>query len=173
MFWRRVQRMSSMKRAFTPAPIVIKDKLNKQLVRGFTLVEIMIVVGIVIVLVMLAVPNILRSRVVAYEGSAIANLKTINNACQLYHINEENYPAGLSDLSEPNSDPAYLDSTLASGKKQSYEFMYQLISDDSFTVNANPLSGGLLKGRYFYMDESGVIRSNNDGAAGPQDEIVK
>lgn len=162
-----------MRKGFTPAPIVIKDKLNKQLVRGFTLAEIMIVVAIVIVLVTLAAPNILRSRVVANEGVAIANLKTANNACQLYHINQENYPASLSDLAEPNSDPAYLDSALASGKKQGYEFIYQLVSDDSFTINANPLSTGLLKGRYFYTDESGIIRADSNEPAGPEDEIVK
>lgn len=138
--------------------------------RAFTLVEIMIVVGIVIILITLAVPNILRSRVIANEGATLANLKAINNACQLYHINQEKYPDSLDVLA--NANPPYLDSTLASGKKQSYEFIYTLVSDDHFTVNANPTYTGLLKGRYFYMDETGIIRANSTGPAGPNDEII-
>lgn len=139
--------------------------------KGFTLVEIMIVVSLVIILVLLAAPGILRSRVIANEGTAIGNLKAINNACQLYHMNNNKYPDSLSELSV--TSPPYLDSVLASGEKQSYGFVYALSSDDSFTVNANPLSSGLLKGRYFYLDESGIIRANSGSAAGPDNEIVK
>jgi prepilin-type N-terminal cleavage/methylation domain-containing protein len=139
--------------------------------RGFTLVEIMIVVAVVVVLVGLSIPNILRSRVVGYEGVALANLKTISIACQLYHMNQGTYPNDLSDLSE--SDPPYIDSSLGSGNKQRYEFKYVRVNVDSFTINANPASGGLLKGKYFYVDESGIIRSKADGPAGPTDEIVQ
>lgn len=139
--------------------------------KGFTLVEIMIVVSLVVILVMLAAPGILRSRLIANEGTAIANLKAINNACQLYHMNNDQYPNSLISLSE--ATPPYLDSVLASGEKQSYGFAYAIVSNDSFTVNANPLSTGLLKGRYFYLDESGVIRAKSGSAAGADDEIVK
>lgn len=132
------------------------------------MVEIMIVVAIVIVLVTLAIPNILSSRRVANEGAAIANLRTINNACQLYSINKETFPETLEAIS-----PDYLDSDMASGRKQGYEFVYVLIDPDHFTVNANPVSTGLLKGKYYFMDESGVIRWNASGPAGAGDEIVK
>ena len=63
---------------------------NKKL--GFTLVEIMIVVSIVIVAISIAVPNFLRSRIFAYDTSAIANCRTITNACQLYLVNNEEIP---------------------------------------------------------------------------------
>ncbi len=139
--------------------------------RGFTLVEIMIVVAIVAILITLAVPGLLRSKVIANETAALGNLRTINNACQLYHNNEEKYPASLDVLAQ--TQPPYLDSILASGQKQSYQFIYTLVSNDQFTVNANPTSLGLLRGRYFYLDESGVIRFKNDGPAGPNDEIYR
>jgi len=139
--------------------------------RGFTLVEIMIVVSLVVILVMLAAPGILRSRVIANEGAALGNLKAINNACQLYHMNNDAYPDSLFSLSD--ATPPYLDSVLASGEKQSYSFAYAFISNDSFTVNANPLSTGLLKGRYFYLDETGIIRANYGSPAGAGDETVK
>jgi len=139
---------------------------------GFTLAEIMIILAIVIVLLTIAMPNFLRSRVIANETAALANCRAINNACQLYHVNQETYPTGLSDLSEPTSNPPYIDSALASGRKQGYEFMYKLVDSGHFTLNANPLTSGFLKGKYFYMDETGIIRAKSDGLAGPNDEVV-
>ncbi len=140
--------------------------------KGFTLVEIMIVIAIVAALITLAVPNLLRSRVIANEGAAMGNLKAINNGCQLYHVNEETYPTTLSDLSEPSAEPPYIEAALASGRKQGYTFDYNLSDSDHFTINANPVSTGMLRGRFFYMDETGVIRAKVGGPAGPDDEIV-
>ena len=139
--------------------------------RAFTLIEIMIVVVIVIALVTMAVPGILRSRVVANEAAALANLRTLNDACQVYHMNAQRYPDLLLDLSTAN--PSYIDNVLGSGQKQGYQFVYALVDPDHFTVNANPIHTGLLRGRYFYMDESGTIRSNNSAPAGPEDEIIR
>jgi len=141
--------------------------------RGFTLVEIMLVVGLVVILLTLAMPSILRSRVVANESAAIANLKTVENACQLYHIAKQTYPTDLMDLAFPVSDPPYIDPVLAQGRKQGYLFVYSLADPDHFTLNANPTTTGLLKGRYFYVDESGAIKANPDSPAGPGDETVK
>jgi len=151
----------------------IAVRKNNSESRGFTLVEIMIVVAIVVVLASLSAPNLLRARVNANEGAALANLRTINNACQLYHINNDTFPSGLSDLIEPASNPPYIDPALATGQKQGYEFAYNLESPDHFTINANPLFSGLLKSRYFYTDESGIVRARTGEAAGPDDEIVK
>lgn len=138
--------------------------------KGFTLIEIMIVVAIVIILITMAVPNILRSRVAANEGAAMANLKTINRSCQAYHIDNQSYPSALNQLSE--AIPPYLDGVLGSGHKQGYDFVYTQSDSDHFTVNANPAHTGLLKGRYFYLDETGAIRARSDGPAGADDEII-
>lgn len=138
--------------------------------RGFTLIEIMIVVAIVIVLTTIAVPGILRSRVVANEGAAIANLKTLNNACQTYHMDQQIYPDSLHTLATAN--PPYIDNVLGEGTKQGYQFIYESADSDHFTVHANPIHTGLLKGRYFFLDESGTIRTKNDAPASGSDEIV-
>ncbi len=146
--------------------------MKKDISAAFTLVEILVVLAIVMVLLAIAMPNFLRSRVIANETVTLTNCRSINNSCQLYHINQETYPSSLADLVEPISNPPYIDSTLATGRKQSYEYIYQLVDSGHFTLNANPTSSGLLKGRYFYMDESGIIRGKTDGPAGPTDEIV-
>ncbi|MCX5711944.1 MAG: prepilin-type N-terminal cleavage/methylation domain-containing protein [Candidatus Omnitrophica bacterium] len=141
--------------------------------RGFTLVEIMLVVGIVIILVTLAMPSILRSRITANEGAAMANLKTIENSCQLFHIAKQTYPSSLEDLTSPASDPPYIDSVLAQGKKQGYQFVYNLADPDHFTLNANPTTTGFLRGRFFYVDELGSIRAKLGSQAGTEDEAVR
>ncbi len=139
---------------------------------GFTLVEIMVAVAIIMVLLTIAVPGFLRLRVIANENTALANCRAISSACQLYHVNKETYPGSLSSMIEPESNPPYIDTILATGRKQGYEFIYNLTDADHFILNANPLSAGLLKGRYFYMDETGIIRAKADGPAGPNDKIV-
>jgi len=159
-----------MKRAFTPLEILINQKGKMKFLTGFTLVEIMIVIMIVGVLVALAVPNILRSRVVANEGAAIANLRTLSTACQAYHIDQQAYPDGLSTLA--NANPPYIDNVLGVGRKQGYEFIYESVDSDHFAIHANPIHVGLLKGRYFYLDENGAIRARTDAAAGPDDDII-
>jgi len=138
--------------------------------RAFTLMEVMIVVAIVIVLISLAVPNILRSRVITNECAAIASLRTLDKACQTYHMDEQAYPDSLLTLSA--ATPPYIDNTLGAGRKQGYEFIYESDDPDRFNIHANLLHGGLLRGKYFYLDESGIIRSNNNEEAGPDDQIV-
>lgn len=138
--------------------------------KGFTLIETMVVVAVVIILITLAVPSILRSRVVANEGAAVANLKTLCSASQAYHIDNQAYPADLAALASAN--PPYIDNVLGTGRKQGYQFIYATVDSDHFTVNANSVNTGLLKGRYFYMDESGTIRVKGDAPAGPSDDIL-
>jgi len=136
--------------------------------RAFTLIEIMIVVGIVAVLITLVIPNILRSRSVANEAAAIANLKTISNACQLFHISQDKFPDALTELS--TATPPYIDSVLAGGSKQGYDFLYATTSS-GYTVNADP--SGILGGRHFYVDQTDTVHVKSDGIAGANDEIIR
>jgi len=114
------------------------------------------------------VPNILRSRSVANEAAALANLKIISNSCQQFHINQDRYPSALTELSE--AVPPYIDPVLASGSKQGYDFVYATTAD-GYSVNANP--SGILGGRYFYIDQTDTVHVNSASAAGPADEIIR
>ncbi len=133
--------------------------------------DIMIAVAVLIILVSLALPNFLRSRIIANEVIALTNTKTIANACLFYHATHGSFPAILADLSTGN--PPYIDSQLASGSKQGYEFRYNRTGSNTFTINANPTSAELLRGKYYYSDESGIIRSKADGPAGPGDPTIE
>ena len=145
-----------------------------RLKKGFTLIEIMIVVAVIIVVLTLALPTMLRSRMQGNEASAIAHCRLISNACQAYYSNiiPHTYPSGLSDLIAPTSDPPYIDTTLGTGTKQGYVFTYDLVGEDRFTLNSNPKTVNRTGNRYFYVDETGVITSAEGIEAGSDDEPV-
>jgi len=143
--------------------------------RGFTLVEIMIVLAIVMVLATLAISSALRVRLNANEVAAVASCRTVVTAAQNFYSNAypHTYPGSLSELIPPTSNPPYLDSVLASGTKQGYRFTYNFVNTESFTLNADPTIPGRTGVRHFYADEEGVIRANADTAAGPNDPAVE
>lgn len=143
--------------------------------RGFTLVEIMIVVAILMTLATLAISSVLRARHNANEMAAVASCRSIVTAAQNFYANSypHTYPGGFSDLVEPTSKPPYIDSVLASGTKQGYAFAYALVNTESFTLNAAPTVSGKTGTRNFYSDETSLIRANSSGPAGASDPIIQ
>ncbi|MEK7850175.1 MAG: prepilin-type N-terminal cleavage/methylation domain-containing protein [Candidatus Omnitrophota bacterium] len=129
---------------------------------GFTLVEIMIVVAIIVLLAAIAIPNLLRARLSANEAAAIASLKTISWAAQTYRTSNSGYPENLSELS--TSAPQYVDSVLGSGVKQGYNFTLTGEAN-SFNATAEPVTPNVTGVRSFFVDTSGVIRSSSNGTA--------
>jgi len=142
---------------------------------GFTLIEIMIVLAIVMILATLVISSVLRARHNANEIAAVASCKTIAIACQNYYANilPHTYPSGLSDLIAPQSDPPYIDTVLAAGAKQGYNFTYSLVSNESFTLNADPAVSGKTGTRHFFVDETGIIRANSKSQASIGDPAVE
>ena len=143
--------------------------------RGFTLIEIMIVIAIIATLAAMAISSMLRSRVNANEMAAVAGLRTISTGAQNYYAQSSPhaYPAVLSDLGAAGSDPPYVDGVLASGQKQGYTFTYTLVDADSFTCLADPVVVGKTGNRHFYVDEDGKITANMAAEAGPGDPAIQ
>lgn len=147
---------------------------------GFTLIEIMVVVAIIAILAALAMPNLLRSRITANEIAAITGCRTISNACQSYYTNYTPHtypPNGLNDLIAPASNPPYIDDALAQATdaahaKQGYYYIYTFTDAEHFTLNANPKVYTRTGNRYFYVDETGVIRANSTVVADSNDPPV-
>lgn len=135
---------------------------HQKAIAGFTLVEIMIVVGIIVLLAALAIPGILRSRLNANESTAIAGLRAIATAATAYRAVNSAYPGNLSAFI--NTDPPYIDSILGSGVKQGYLFAFSGAAD-SFNATANPETQNITGVRGFFVDATGVVRASATGAA--------
>ena len=143
---------------------------RKKRIRGFTLVEIMVVVTIVAILAALSIPNLLRARHNADETAAIACMRAISTACENYRSSQTptNYPVDLNTLASAN--PPYIDTALANATraataKQGYYYTFSRANEDQYTCLSTPKLSGVTGTRIFYVDETGVIRLNNSAGS--------
>ncbi len=136
--------------------------------KGFSLIELLIVVAIIGIIAAIAVPNLLQSKAAANEASAISAIRNIVTSQITYSatVGSGSYAATLTVLGP--TDARLIDSVLASGTKDGYLFS-STGSGSTFTVNAEPTTAGSTGTRRFFADESGVIRYNTGAAAGTGD----
>jgi type IV pilus assembly protein PilA len=136
--------------------------------KGFSLIELLIVVAIILIIAAIAIPNLLRSKMLANEASAVASLRSINTASVAYSTSYGIYPTGLANLgpaASPTSTTAdLLDSVLTGGAKSGYT-LGLTGTTGTYTATAAPTTPGITGQRYFFTDQSGVIRQNNGAVA--------
>lgn len=131
---------------------------------GFTLIEVVIVMSVIIILAVVAIPKFLRARYNANESSAIATMKLYVTELESYRSNQ-NPPAYPSDLATLASEtPAYLDGLLGQdpATKQGYTFTYAQVSENEYALTAEPADDGVTGTRVFYVDETGIIRADDE-----------
>jgi len=148
--------------------------------KGFSLIELLIVVAIILIIAAIAIPNLIKSKMAANESSAVGSLRTITTANIAYSTAcpAVGFSATLLDLSAGTGCPAAkdeIDNTLATGKKSGYSFTYSYTAgppSTQFSTQADPqtTSSGT---RHFFVDESGVIRANSTAAATNADNALQ
>ena len=143
--------------------------------RGFSAVQLVVAIAILLVLAAIAIPNLLHSNLSENESSAVAALRSLNSACEDYARLYGGYPRSLSNLGPggPASSASadLIDSALAGGTQSGYLFNYTPgasgVSGNilSYSITARPVTPGSSGRRSFFTDQSGVIRATMAGAA--------
>ena len=163
-------------------PAQLKGRTEKQ--RGFSLIELLIVVAVMLIIAAIAIPNFIRSRMRANETAAVQNLRNITTANTVYLIT---YGVGFTDslaklggnaVIVDSSAAGLIDSVLSSGLKTGYTYTYTVLLTDaagqvvSYSITAEPTTVGATGDRYFYTDQTSIIRQNNGGPAGASDSPI-
>jgi type IV pilus assembly protein PilA len=155
--------------------------------RGFSLIELLIVVAIILIIAAISIPNLLRSKMAANEASAVGSVRTIDVAVVEYQsIYGVGYPASLAQIGSSGpttgcNNAQLIDAVLTNGVKSGYSLAIipgtQAIPKESvpqgctpgfydgYVVTANPVSVGTSGQRAFCSDATGVIRANPAGTA--------
>jgi type IV pilus assembly protein PilA len=160
--------------------------MNKQ--KGFSLIELLIVVAIILIIAAIAIPNLMRSKMAANEASAISSLRTLNTAEVTYatvypsvgYSNDMpslgglpavcSVPGGATSATACIIDEVLATATTLATAKSGYFYTYGgLIAvggvNTAYTVTASPTIVGTAGQRYFFTDQSGVLRYGLTGPA--------
>ena len=141
--------------------------------KGFSLIELLIVVAIILIIAVIAIPNLLRSKIAANQASAVGSLHTLYIACISYSTSYGQFPTALTNLGPISSGGTasstsadLIDAVLSAGTKSGYTFVYTAgASNQSYTITATPISAGSSGQNTYFSDESGVIRVDATGGA--------
>ncbi len=134
--------------------------------RGFSLIELLIVIAIILIIAAIAMPKLTSARMFAYEMAAIRTLHTISTAQTQYFSTYGRYATSLTELGPPTGGTAstaaasdLITSDLALGNKSGYLFT-MVGSPQGYAVNANPQVFNTTGKRTFFTDQSTVIREH-------------
>ena len=143
--------------------------------KGFSLIELLVVVAIILIIAAIAIPSLMRSRMRANEANAVASLRVIHTSAVTYATTypDLGFPASLLVLAGPNpcspssTQACLVDSVLAAGVKEGYNFVWTgdgVIPSYAFTLTATPQVAGASGQNMYCTDQTGVIRYDPTGS---------
>jgi type IV pilus assembly protein PilA len=153
--------------------------------KGFSLIELLIVVAIILIIAAIAIPNLLKSKMAANESSAVGSVRTLNTAQVTYAAGcpAIGYSATLAEMNTGaicTSGTAIIDNVLGQdpANKSGYTITYAqgaLVGGvaNTYTLSATPQKVGVTGQRGFFSDQTGVIRYNQTGTATVADPALQ
>jgi type IV pilus assembly protein PilA len=161
----------------TSAPSPAGKKLSPSASRGFSLIELLIVVAIILIIAAIAIPNLLKSKMAANEASAVESLRTIDTGETTYSAAcpDVGFSSSLKELNTGAnciSGKNIIDNILGGSDpstKSGYTFSYAASQSGglytAYTATALPGVVGVTGQRGFYTDQTDVVRFSLDGSA--------
>jgi type IV pilus assembly protein PilA len=143
--------------------------------KGFSLIELLLVVAVILIVAAIAIPSFMRSRMRANEANAVASLRVIHTAAVTYSATypDIGYPGslgamgGASPCTATSSQACLLDDSLSQGVKDGYSFAWNgdgLTPSFNFSLTARPQSVGASGQSMYCTDQSGVIYYEPSGS---------
>ncbi len=138
---------------------------RKRGMRGFSLIELLIVISIILIILAIALPKFNKVTMSGREMAAQATLKTLHAAEAQYYSTYGRYAVSLQELAKPTSgNPSasaadLISGDLAKGEKQGYKYNLQG-TPTGYTINADPVAFGSSGGRTFFSDQSQEIHQH-------------
>ena len=153
---------------------------------GFSLIELLIVVAIILIISAIAIPNLVRARMSANQSSAVESCRTITSAEVIYYTEYSNgFAPSLNALGGPAGGSAsalnaqLIDDVLSAGNKSGYLFTYSALSPDpsgafqDYALNADPLAIGITGENHYFTNEPSVIHMNTSATASVTDPPIQ
>ncbi len=151
--------------------------------RGFSLIELLIVVTIILILAAIAIPKLITVKSVANEAAAVSDLHAIQVAEMAYDSAYQGFSGSLAVLGgTPGQSPTVDNAQLLNDQLaqttpdyNGYTFTYAAAGSApylEFTINADPDIVGITGVRHFFTDQSGVVRYNVGGSASVSDPVL-
>jgi prepilin-type N-terminal cleavage/methylation domain-containing protein len=140
---------------------------QRRLQRGFSLIELLIVIAIILIILSIALPQMSKSRMNAQEMAAVATMRTINSVQTQYMSQFGVFATSLAQLGPPATAGAVegpqnaglIPGSLATGASGGYNYTITA-TGGGYAISAVPKAFGSTGRRTFYSDQSGIIRQN-------------
>ena len=159
-------------------PLQRKHPRHARRVAGFSLIELLIVIAIILTIAAIAIASFLKSKIQANETAAASAMRTITTSMVAYQTSYQiGFPASLAALgpggggAATSANAQLIDSALASTIRGGYQFNYVPVDTngdgqfDIFTLQAIPVTPGISGNKYFFVDQTNVIRFALGGPA--------